>query len=242
MDREKGDMRSASVAADSAPLCPAGVTIAIPHWNHVDLLPRSIASALRAVSILRTHAVPAEVLVVDDHSRDESLALLRQLEALYYQDGLHVLALARHGGGAVARNYALRHATYRSIVFMDARNELIPENIPTFYRAITQTGAAMVYGTHIAQGEDAGEPMLIHTESFHDRSFAADDIDAFALVDRLQLLDVGGYSEDARIHARESWELSLHLAACGRRIIFVPVMFGIAHRPEDSMIEEPDIP
>ena len=60
----------------------AGVTIAIPNWNHEVLLPRSVLSALRTVAILREQGVPAEVLVIDDFSRDGSLTLLRQLEAL----------------------------------------------------------------------------------------------------------------------------------------------------------------
>ena len=38
------------------------------------------------------------MLVLDNHSRDGSLSLLRKLEALHYTDGLRVLAFADHGG------------------------------------------------------------------------------------------------------------------------------------------------
>jgi len=38
---------------------------------------------------------PVRVLVVDDSSRDGSLTLLRQMEALHAPDGLRVLALRR---------------------------------------------------------------------------------------------------------------------------------------------------
>ena len=72
-------------------MAQAGVTIAIPNWNHEILLPRSIASALRAVDLLRNEGVPAEVLVIDDASRDGSQTLLRQLEALYSKAGLRCL-------------------------------------------------------------------------------------------------------------------------------------------------------
>ena len=58
----------------------AGLTVAIPNWNHELLLARSVGSALRAVRLLRSRGVGADVLVVDDASRDGSTVLLRQME------------------------------------------------------------------------------------------------------------------------------------------------------------------
>src|SRR5687768_16903497 len=96
----------ADVALGAGAAAP-GVTVAIPNWNHELLLARSVGSALRAVRLLRLRGVPGEVLVVDDASRDGSLVLLRQMEALHYGDGLRVLALGRNGGLAATRNAAL---------------------------------------------------------------------------------------------------------------------------------------
>jgi succinoglycan biosynthesis protein ExoO len=209
---------------------PEGVTIAIPNWSHEYLLPRSVSSALRAVRELRAHGVAADTLVVDDMSRDGSLTLLRQFEALYFEEGLKVLALPRNGGlPAKTREQALNHATYRYIVFMDADNEMVPENLYHFYRAIRNTGAAMVYGNliHInAHGEAA---KLVSNESFQSRIMVQNYIDAFALADRAQLLDAGGHLDTRDMIAREDWELYLHLAASGRRIVFVPLVMGFYH-------------
>src|SRR5580693_4588580 len=105
----------------------AGVTIAIPNWNHELLLPRALASALRAVALLREEGMHGEVLVIDDHSRDGSRSLLRKLEALHFADGLRVLALAAHSGLAVCRNQALLNARFPYVLFLNADNELIPE-------------------------------------------------------------------------------------------------------------------
>src|SRR5262245_39842065 len=121
-------------------IAQAGVTIAIPNWNHELLLPRSIGSALRAIDLLRSEGVPAEVLVIDDGSRDGSQTLLRQLEALYYQDGLRCLAFQANAGLAASRNQTLNHARYRYLAFLDADNELIPENLPLFVKTLEQTG------------------------------------------------------------------------------------------------------
>jgi len=222
---------------------PPGVTIAIPNWNHEFVLPRSIASGLAAVAILKRLGVAAEVLVVDDRSRDGSLTLLRQLEALHYADGLRVLAFDRNAGLPVARNAALVHATYRHVTFMDADNELIPENLPLFHRAACDTAAAAVYGNLIWQEDEGamglgGHASVTSNESMQTRIYAENYVDAFALFDRMQVRDAGSYLSAPEVSAREDWELYLHLAASGRKIVFVPAVFGIYHVLAGSMIQE----
>jgi glycosyltransferase involved in cell wall biosynthesis len=217
---------------------PLGMTIVIPNWNHEYVLARAVGSALRAVADLRSRQIPAEVLVVDDHSRDGSLTLLRQLEALYYQDGLRVMALRRNVGLAAARNRGALYAGFRYLTFMDADNEIVSGNLYHFYRAITQTGAAVVYGNliHVKRKQDQME--LIGNESFQDQMFTANGIDAFAVVDRVQLFDSDGYLEDSKIAPPEDWELYLHLATNGRAIVFVPMVMGLYYDLPGSITRE----
>jgi glycosyltransferase involved in cell wall biosynthesis len=166
-----------------------GVTIAIPNWHHELLLPRSISSALQALKTLTAAGVAAEVLVLDDCSRDGSITLLRQLEALLFEAGLRVLTLAENGGLGSTRNTALRLAKYRYIAFLDADNELIADNLPLFFRAIRNTGAALVYGNLLCPATGARPPRVISNESVRERLFVGNYIDACALGDRVQLLD-----------------------------------------------------
>jgi len=123
-----------------------GLTIAIPNWNHELVLPRAIQSALRSLQVLRDQGIPGEVLVIDEGSRDGSPTLLRQLEAQYYDQGLRVLAFADTQRLAETRSQSLVHGRYRYVAFCDADNELIPENVPIFLRALQETGAAAAYG------------------------------------------------------------------------------------------------
>jgi glycosyltransferase involved in cell wall biosynthesis len=208
-------------------LAQAGVTIAIPNWNHEILLPRAITSALRAVNLLRIEGVPAEVLVIDDCSRDGSQTLLRQLEALYYQDGLRCLAFGANAGLAASRNQTLNHARYRYLAFLDADNELIPENLPLFVKTLEQTRAAVAYGNLLVRAPTADHAhFVLSNESIQKKLFRyqSNYVDAFSVWDRLQLLDVGGY--DASLHFLEDHEMWLHLATNGRRIVFVPAVLG----------------
>jgi glycosyltransferase involved in cell wall biosynthesis len=211
-----------------------GVTIAIPNWNHELLLPRAVGSALEAVRALRTVGGDGEVLVVDDQSRDGSVTLLRQLEALHFGDGLRVLVRVANAGLSAARNAALAEARYRHIVFMDAGNELVPDNTPCLWQALCQTGAAAAYGSLIIRTSAAADGFqVLSNESFQDRMFDASYVDAFAMFDAGQLVDLGGYSTAFTTH--EDHELWLHLAAHGRRILFVPVVFGYYYLLPTSM-------
>jgi glycosyltransferase involved in cell wall biosynthesis len=217
-----------------------GVTIAIPNWNHEYLLARSVGSALRGLRELREHGVEGEVLVVDDASRDGSMTLLRQFEALYFEDGLRVLALERNGGlPALTRNLALRVASYRYILLLDADNELVWQNVWHFYRAIQQTGAALVYGSLLSAGLGTQSYRMLSNESYQDRILDENYIDSMVLADRMQLADAGGYLDTELMLAREDWEMVLHLSALGRRLIFVPLMMGYYHDMPGSLTNLP---
>lgn len=219
-----------------------GLTIAIPNWNHELLLPRSIASALECAVILRNAGVSAEVLVLDDNSRDGSLALLRQLEALYYDHGLRVLARKKRGGLSNARNQLLESSRQKYILFMDADNEMNPAAVPLFRQTLIETGAAAAYGNLLVRRIAAEGPAayrVISNESIQARIFAENYIDAFAVFDRRQLLDVNGYvSEDLPLW--EDHEMWLHLATNGRRLVFVPLVLGYYNVVPHSMLRTAD--
>lgn len=212
-----------------------GITFVIPNWNHELVLARAVESALRAGAVLARHDLKAETIVVDDASRDGSVVLLRQLEALYADRGLRALGLPENRGPCGARAAAVGAAGYRYVVWMDADNEVIAENVPLFYRAIRDTGAAVVYGNLMRDEIDAHG--LCSHESFRPAMFAGNYIDTFALCDAEQLRDAGGFWDDPR-NTLEDWELWQHLAACGRKLVHVPVAFGYYYRCHLSRVQE----
>lgn len=62
-------------------------------------------------------------------------------------------------------------------------------------------------------------------------------IDTFSLLDAEQLLDVAAFWTDPR-NLWEDWELYLHIAACGRKLVHVPMVFGLYYRTLLSRIQE----
>ncbi len=206
-----------------------GISFIILNRNHELVLPRSIRLALLAADHLGEHRVPAEVIVVDDASRDGSPVLLRQFEAMYHERGLRVVAFGRNAGPAVARDAGLHRARHRHAVLLDADDEIIPQNVHHFYRSIRETGAAVVYGNLIIINESGID--MCSNESFVARTFERNHIDACAMYDVQQLIDVAAFGLDHDA-PEEGREMHLHLAAGGRRLVHVPMAFGLHHRDD----------
>ena len=89
------------------------VSVLIPAYNAAATLARALAS-------VRAQAVGAlEIVVVDDGSRDETVAIARA-------HGVEPLVLPRNGGESVAMNAGVEAARHPLIAFLDADDEWMP--------------------------------------------------------------------------------------------------------------------
>jgi hypothetical protein len=122
---------------------------------------------------------------------------------------------------------------------MDADNELVPENLGLFRRSLRETGAVVAFGNLLAREQgSAAASWVISNTSIQQKIFSGNYVDAFAMVDRVQVLDAGRY--DASCTAHEDYELWLHLATTGRKLLFVPVVLGYYYVVPNSMIKDTD--
>ncbi len=96
-------------------------SVIIPLYNRGSIVPEAIES------VLAQTGVDVEVVVVDDHSTDASLAVVEQLAG---QDSRIVVdSLAANGGPAVARNRAFELATHDVITFLDSDDLMPPDRL-----------------------------------------------------------------------------------------------------------------
>ena len=98
---------------------PPRVSILVPCYNAAPFLHSTLESALA-----QTDAGAIEVIVVDDGSRDDSLAIARRFEPR----GVRVIAQTNHGASA-ARNAAFAASRGEFIQFLDADDLLAPGKI-----------------------------------------------------------------------------------------------------------------
>jgi succinoglycan biosynthesis protein ExoO len=225
-------LRCVTPAKDSS-----GVTIFIPNWNQRPFLPRALTSALKALDELEQAGFDGELIVIDDGSRDGSQRFLRSVEMLRSDTRVATAFLPHNIGLPRVRNAGLRLAQFRYILFLDADNELVPENAPLFVRAMRETNAALVYGTLLdrSAGKIVGERS--HKEPAMDL-FDMNYIDALALFDTEQVLLLGGFSTIPLLYGYEDWELVLQLVDNDREILFVPALMGYYHIGRSNMLRE----
>jgi glycosyltransferase involved in cell wall biosynthesis len=94
----------------------SGVSLVVPCFNHGRTLGRAVSSALDQTAL-------AELIIVDDGSSDDSLAIARGLARADAR--IRVLTTKKNGGPGAARNLGARHASGAYLCFLDADDELI---------------------------------------------------------------------------------------------------------------------
>ncbi|PKO82909.1 MAG: hypothetical protein CVU17_11175 [Betaproteobacteria bacterium HGW-Betaproteobacteria-11] len=103
-------------------LTVAPVSVVIPCYRCSGTIERALASVAA-----QTHR-PAEVLLVDDGSNDDTLGVLKALER-QYSEWVRVLSLPFNKGPSAARNVGWNAATQPYIAFLDADDVWHPEKI-----------------------------------------------------------------------------------------------------------------
>ena len=126
------------------------VSVVVPAWNAAATLAAAVAS-VRAQTL-----GDWEMIVVDDASTDGTLGLARALAAA--EPRLRVLARARNGGAAAARNAAIRASRGRLVAFLDADDRWYPEKLARQAAFMAAGGHALVYSGYRRVAAD-GRPL-----------------------------------------------------------------------------------
>lgn len=105
----------------------AQVSVIIPCYRCADTIDRALAS------VAGQSKLPAEVILVDDYSGDDTLAALYRLQASYPQGWIHVIPLSENSGPGTARNVGWEAATQPYIAFLDSDDSWHPQKIEVQY-------------------------------------------------------------------------------------------------------------
>ena len=101
----------------------AAVSVVIPCYRCRDTIERAVTSV--AAQAWR----PAELILVDDASDDDTPEILRTLQERYGADWIKIVSLTRNSGPAVARNAGWDVATQPYVAFLDADDAWHPRKI-----------------------------------------------------------------------------------------------------------------
>jgi len=191
------------------------VSVIIPAYNRVDLLRRSVPSALS-----QTHH-HLEVIVVDDGSTEDVKGALSGFD----DPRLSYHRLDKNRGSAAARNWGMEHSKGRYIAFLDSDDEWREAKIEAQLARLRLKGPAYkACYTKRERIDDATGKTVDFSEYGKEGGVLADTLyrTRFGLssliVERCMLLEIKGFDERVRI--AQDWELYLRLA---QRIIFAYV-------------------
>lgn len=115
----------------------ASVSVIIPAYKCAATLPASLES------IAAQTIQPAEILICDDGSPDDTWAYLQSLGPTCGGIPLKIFRQANAGAGA-ARNRCLVHASGEFIAFLDADDTWLPTKLERSLQILEQTGATFV--------------------------------------------------------------------------------------------------
>ncbi|MCP4469933.1 MAG: glycosyltransferase family 2 protein [Gammaproteobacteria bacterium] len=128
------------------------VSIIVPVFNVAAYLQEGLESLLA-----QDFPHPCEVILIDDCSSDDSLAICRE----FTRDHPHRFQLIEstvNGGVSVARNTGLEHARGRYLMFFDPDDILPVTTLSQLYQAAEQYSANIVKGNLVLFNDDDRRP------------------------------------------------------------------------------------
>src|SRR5262245_10101906 len=213
------------------------ISVVITLYNYAAYIPE----CLKSLEDSNTAALPGgiEVVIVNDASTDDSLK-----KAISAQEtSSHPVRIADkrfNTGLADARNIGLELARAPYAFILDADNMIFPRALEQLYNKIVDDDSAAAYsmlcrfeGDHSHRGGllsyfDWDPQMLV------ERPY----IDAMALFDRRQLMEIGGYDKELYEFGWFGWEdyeLWLRIAQAKLRVSFLPNVLCLYRHHETSM-------
>ncbi|GAB2880762.1 glycosyltransferase [Nocardioides pacificus] len=173
----------------------------LPTWNRAATLHTAVES-VQAQSFERW-----ELIVVDDGSTDDTMAVLRGITAF---DSRVVAVASEHAGVSHARNVGLSHARGTYVAFLDSDNTWRPDFLRVMLGRLEAEGWGMAHAALRLHRRDGVVYRAFQGTRAH--LLARNHVDLNVLVARRDLvLEVGGFDETLR--RAVDYDLVLKLAA-----------------------------
>jgi succinoglycan biosynthesis protein ExoO len=217
------------------------VSVIMANYRGAEHLSAAIASVLR-----QTHA-DLELIVSDDASPDESVAVVR--EAMAADARVRLIEASANAGPSAARNRALDAATGDWVAMVDSDDLLHPERIERLLTAAVRLGADIIADDMVLFGETVEAsgrtllqplamraPMTVTTGLYLEASGEDARVPALGYLKpmiRRRLIGARRYDESLRIG--EDYDFVLGLLLAGARFLVLPDPMYLYRRHSGSI-------
>ncbi len=240
-------------AAGAAPPRAPRVSVLMANHNGSAFIADALAS------IQRQTLTDLEVIVVDDGSRDDSVAIVRRLAAS--DPRIRLLERDRSGGAGAARNAALAVARGDWVAVVDSDDLIHPERLKTLLTKAQADGADIAVDDLLIFSDDevapprallsrmlGGAPRWIDLPTFvrSNRLFGQEPVLGFTKpLIRREALRVAAVSYDEALPVGEDYDLLARAMARGLRLRAYPDLtyfyrkhrVSISHRLDEARLE-----
>lgn len=192
------------------------VCVVVPAYNRAAVLPRCIGS-VRAQS----GVAPAELIVVDDHSSDETAAVADAL-------GARVIRQPSNRGAWAARNAGLQATECEWVAFLDSDDEWLPDHLAHLWEL--RDGHVLVGSSSLNRGEGSHRfhglvgrrPVVLRSPDILIGTLNVFSASA-SMVRREVALAVGGFDEWWGVEDFDLWVrlIEQHSAICSPRVTVI---------------------
>jgi hypothetical protein len=215
------------------------ITVVVPLYDQANFVGDALDSIAGSSSSYRL-----EVVVVDDHSRDDGAAAVLAWGRQHTWVPLTLVSRRANGGLPVARNTGFGHARGRYVMALDADNLMYPNGLHRLASALERSDDDVVATYGLLERFDAAGSVGLTSHLPWDPDLLVHGafIDAMAMfhLDRWRST-VGGYADDTDLYGWEDYDLWLTVAEQGRRAQQVPTIVGRYREQPGSMRRLSDI-
>lgn len=130
------------------------VSVIIPVFNAAGYLPECLDS------VLSQKGISLEILLVDDGSTDKSIPIIKDYAARFPNIRFY---LKKHMGVAAARNYGIKRANGKYLIFLDSDDYFLPDALSILFHMADTAHADLVIGNYrylYGQKEQPASPRL----------------------------------------------------------------------------------
>ncbi len=143
-------LRAGSIVVSDVPQ-PLRVSLVIPMHDEAD----NVAPLLEEVEVAMAAAQPFEVLVIDDCSRDATLARLREFKAAKPRPWLRIVRLAKQTGQSGAVLAGVESARAPLVATLDGDRQNDPADVPRLLALVESGACDGVTGVRVARRDSA---------------------------------------------------------------------------------------
>ncbi len=238
---EHGDADHVDVVQTAAwSSAAADVSVVIPLFNQGHYLAEAVHSVIAASGDYKPRT---ELIIVDDHSTDDSRAVAEKLLGEIEWFPALVVARAANGGLPVARNTGFGRARAPYVFALDADNALYPTGLQRLFEHLAEAPGDVVAAYGLLERFDTTGSLGLTSHLPWDPDLLVHGafIDAMALFRRDAWIELGGYSTADGLHGWEDYDLWLTVAERGQRADLVRSVIGRYREQPGSMRKISDV-